>query len=187
MEARLCDECEVPLVSGKNWTEGAERNKLYLCRTCLALRGRLWRKAHPKTAYADETWFSLHIQRRRASCREKKIADRNSHLSQVLERNYGITLAEYNEMLDDQGGGCFICGRTAAEEGKRLGVDHDHDTGEVRGLLCQNCNTAIGFLQDDPALLRSAADYLDSLSPTPYAVCNNVKENLWPKSPSQQS
>lgn len=74
---------------------------------------------------------------------------------------YGITPEYYADLLDIQAGGCAICG--ALEEDQRdgvLGVDHCHETGAVRGLLCENCNRAIGLLQDDPELLRMAIRYL---------------------------
>lgn len=83
---------------------------------------------------------------------------------------YGITPEQYDALFDEQGGRCAICRR----EGLRLGaggdanrrnvlcVDHCHDSGEVRGLLCQTCNRAIGLMQDDPDLLRSAITYLTS-------------------------
>lgn len=58
-------------------------------------------------------------------------------------------------MLAEQDGRCKICGQL-----KKLNVDHDHATGEVRGLLCHGCNVGIGFFRDSPELLRSAIDYL---------------------------
>ena len=74
-----------------------------------------------------------------------------------LKRNYSISIEEYNELFTKQGGVCAICGR---ESKKSLGVDHEHKTGKVRGLLCSNCNTAIGQLNDDPKLLLKAIAYL---------------------------
>lgn len=78
---------------------------------------------------------------------------------------YGITVDDYETMLEQQNGGCAVCGGTIANRGKnsmsRLHVDHDHDTGRVRGLLCHPCNTGIAKFRDDPALLRSAADYIE--------------------------
>lgn len=62
-------------------------------------------------------------------------------------------------MVASQGGVCRICANKPPN-GKRLCVDHDHETGAVRGLLCQKCNTAIGMLNDDPALVERALDYL---------------------------
>ena len=77
-----------------------------------------------------------------------------------LRRTFGITQADYQALLARQGGGCGICGR---KPGKiSLHVDHDHETGEIRGLLCVGCNNALGQLHDDPVLLCRAADYVSS-------------------------
>jgi hypothetical protein len=75
-------------------------------------------------------------------------------------KTYGLTPATYDALLVEQGHTCAICKRTCST-GRRLSVDHDHVTGAVRGLLCGNCNTAIGKLRDDPALMRRAADYVE--------------------------
>lgn len=79
---------------------------------------------------------------------------RNYH----LQKTYGITSEEYDEMLEAQGGVCKICGATPGA--RRLAVDHCHDTGEIRGLLCYNCNSALGRFQDNIALLEAAIKYL---------------------------
>lgn len=94
----------------------------------------------------------------------------NSH----LRRRFGITLDQYNAMVAEQGGVCAICGEPPAiystpggrrRQGRqvrpRLVVDHNHETGEVRGLLCTPCNRGIGFLKDNPAIVASALKYLE--------------------------
>ena len=81
-----------------------------------------------------------------------------------IKRSYGLTREEYQALLDKQQGVCASCGlpQTVNHYGKLLplAVDHDHKTGEVRGLLCISCNRALGYLFDDPerieALLRYA-------------------------------
>jgi|TARA_R110000868_G_scaffold26592_4_gene102215 hypothetical protein len=73
-------------------------------------------------------------------------------------RSYGITVEDYDEMLESQGGGCYICG--IGPVGRALDIDHDHRTGKVRGLLCSNHNRALGLLGDDPDLLLAAHTYL---------------------------
>jgi hypothetical protein len=78
---------------------------------------------------------------------------------QQLKTRFGITEADYERMLQEQQGVCAICNRTCAT-GKRLAVDHCHDAGRIRGLLCKNCNTAIGLLSDEPARLEKAIAYL---------------------------
>lgn len=79
---------------------------------------------------------------------------------------YGITYEQYEDMHDAQQGVCALCGQKETSTHStgtpfRLAVDHCHTTGRVRGLLCQNCNRAIGLLKDNPVLLRKAADYIE--------------------------
>jgi hypothetical protein len=80
-------------------------------------------------------------------------------------RRYGISEAEYQELLEKQAGVCAICGREEAAtyrgKIKRLAVDHDHETEEIRGLLCSNCNRMIGLAAEDPAVLQNAIRYLE--------------------------
>ena len=76
-----------------------------------------------------------------------------------LKWKYGITLEEYNEMAKD---GCDLCGKTSEENKGYLNVDHNHETGKVRGILCRSCNTAIGKLGDNVAGLTKALEYLNA-------------------------
>lgn len=74
------------------------------------------------------------------------------------QAKYGITLEDYEAMMATQGGVCAIC--EASPGLRRLNVDHDHETGAIRGLLCEICNRALGGFKDDPDLLSAAARYL---------------------------
>ena len=99
---------------------------------------REWRRLNPKT-YTEE---------------EKAVKRDKS-----LQARYKITQEEYDEWSKIQQHSCAICGEKSSP--KRLAVDHCHITGIIRGLLCSNCNRAIGLLKDNPRLLRGAADYLE--------------------------
>ena len=81
-----------------------------------------------------------------------------------VERKYpGFTRVEYRVMYADCKGRCEICRLPAAESSKgRLYVDHDHDTGKVRGLLCGHCNAGIGYFRENSQHLRAAISYLKS-------------------------
>jgi len=77
-----------------------------------------------------------------------------------LRKLYGITLEARNIMIAGQGSVCAVC-RNSDWGSKGPTVDHNHITGAIRGILCMNCNRAIGLLRDNPKTLRAAADYLE--------------------------
>lgn len=107
--------------------------------------------------YAEDEEYR---EREKKKVREYNKRNPDSKKSQRLKK-YGITLSEYNEMLEKQSGECAICGEDGSV-GKwgKLYVDHDHKTGKVRGLLCSKCNFAIGQFNDDYNLLLRAISYL---------------------------
>ena len=80
-----------------------------------------------------------------------------------LRHRYGIGEDDYKRMVVAQNGVCAICHRPNSD-GSRLHVDHRHDTGKVRGLLCRTCNMGIGSFKDDPALMHAAGEYVEKRS-----------------------
>lgn len=80
----------------------------------------------------------------------------------IMIRKYNVTLSEYEAMLAQQDGGCAICNTKESKcyGSEHFAVDHDHNTGKVRGLLCSNCNVALGLFKDSKELLVQATDYL---------------------------
>lgn len=121
--------------------ETPTRNAVYRseCKECNSERARQW--------FADNSERANDNRRRWA-----------------LQNTYGLSIAEYDALLRKQGGVCAICGKAEHTErdGKptRMPVDHCHQTGAIRGLLCQTCNRAIGLLKDDVIILRRAIAYL---------------------------
>lgn len=89
--------------------------------------------------------------------RHKKFPDRlrNAHLKRLC----GISIEDYDRLLIKGRGSCWICGQPEPTN-RYLCVDHDHKTGRVRGLLCHNCNVVLGLMNDDPAKLAAASEYL---------------------------
>lgn len=87
------------------------------------------------------------------------VSRKNWHRS--LKRMYGITHKEYEEMDINQHGKCLICGIHKDNTGRRLYVDHCHETKKIRGLLCSNCNTILGMSKDNIKVLKSAITYLE--------------------------
>lgn len=116
-----------------------------------------------------------------AYLREWRDANPNHRRSKHLEEKYGLTLADYDEAFKEQHGCCAICHTPGislsmtGEGPKALAVDHDHNTGEIRDLLCDHCNRGLGFFEDNPALLMEAAGYILLHRPLPKVFQYPVK------------
>jgi Recombination endonuclease VII len=110
-------------------------------------RAAKWRADNPERSRAITTRY------RGKLCPVKR-ADRN------LRKKYGITIEQYEQMLAEQGGVCFLCNKPPAE-GKKLHVDHCHDSGKVRGLLCSQCNWYLGKIDSDPSLMERLFCYVE--------------------------
>jgi hypothetical protein len=103
----------------------------------------------------------LRSQCRTCDSREKKAhraANQSLHREHKLKNRYGMTLEDYDNMLLAQGGACAMCPTIPQE--RKLFVDHNHDTGEVRALLCLPCNTMLGMAGDSVDRLQAGIDYL---------------------------
>jgi hypothetical protein len=107
------------------------------------------------------------IKRFKASERERRRRrnglGRVSKMRSQLKAEYGLSLEAYNQLRREQGYRCAICNRHEDEinhNSQKLVVDHDHETGKVRGLICHKCNAGLGAFKDSPELLESAKQYL---------------------------
>lgn len=94
-----------------------------------------------------------------------RAANPNVYRDKEFRKRFGITLADYQAKFDEQGGVCAICSKpeTGTRNGivRWLNVDHNHETKAVRGLLCTNCNVAVGMMCESPDIMRSAISYLE--------------------------
>jgi hypothetical protein len=101
-------------------------------------------------------WHHEHKEERKQWRAKRKIEERTNKLRQ----RHGLTLADYESMWTIQNGGCAICSEPLKVGPGESAVDHDHSTGEVRGLLCRECNTGLGKFKDSNTLLQLAQNYL---------------------------
>jgi hypothetical protein len=92
---------------------------------------------------------------------ERYYKDPRASKDRALRRNYGITIEQWDILFEQQGGRCAICYTFEPGYKNTFVVDHDHDTGVVRGLLCNNCNRSLGLLKDSTTVLKSAVSYLE--------------------------
>jgi hypothetical protein len=130
------------------------------CKNCHGAQQKAWYAANREAAIASvkrwqqENKEHLHAYRKEYRKR-RQVEERDAH----LRRTFGFSIAGYAALLADQTGGCAICGRPPGKSA--LHVDHDHETGAIRGLLCVGCNNALGQFKDNAELLQRAAAYLN--------------------------
>jgi hypothetical protein len=130
------------------------------CKECSRAIRRAWYRANREKAIANvKRWQQENRVEYNAKQRAYRATRRDVEREGHLRRTFGISQADYEALLATQGGGCAICGKPPGKIS--LHVDHDHETGDVRGLLCVGCNNALGQFHDDPALLHRAVGYLD--------------------------
>ena len=159
---------ECPCGSGK------EHVAKGLCDSCYK---RQWRESRPehaqKAAEYARSRYKANPEKHREYARSARRKDPEKHRAankawrsrnperwrhDRLLREYGITQEAYLQMVEAQGGKCLVCDEAPTK--KKLAVDHCHDTGKVRGLLCVTCNRALGLLKDSPQRLERAFKYL---------------------------
>ena len=161
--AKCCTLCgkEYP-----NTLEYFHKHGKYLTSWCKACRIKKQRAYDIASKEKDPEGFrkKRREQKRKRKCR---YPDKTQHLTRKynLKQFYGITLEQYDVMLEEQNGVCAICGqletwRDPNGETRRLSVDHDHDTGETRGLLCSICNLLVGKVEKYPKRMLKIQKYL---------------------------
>lgn len=120
------------------------------CRECQAWQARQYRRDNQeRIREADRLRYPLRAERQKREARESRLRIR-----------YGMSPAQWDELVEEQGGLCAICGRELALGTKSVHVDHDHNTGAVRGILCARCNLRLGAAEDADWLAKALA-YLE--------------------------
>jgi hypothetical protein len=159
---KSCEVCEKQI--------DEPRPETRFCSKACKAKAHYWRVNPPEQRACESCGADISAMRRNAkycsdACQMRdrlatgRITPEKRRQTRMLAQ-YGITAEDYERMLVSQCGVCWICGTDPGE--KPLRVDHCHDKGHVRGLLCDNCNLALGLFKDNPDLLRRAADYLEA-------------------------
>lgn len=118
-----------------------------------------WYRANPERAREKKRqWDQVNRDRVNQQARERYRNDPTRDLNAKRKYRYGVDGEMFGQMLVEQHGLCAICGEPPGRN--RLHVDHCHESGAVRGLLCARCNQGLGFFRDDPSLLAKAMRYL---------------------------
>jgi hypothetical protein len=121
---------------------------------------RDYRRRHPgASSKYSAAWAKANPERNKAHKLKSDRRDPVRFFRWFLWKKHHITLEQYEEQLQRQNGCCAIC-KKPPKDGKRLVVDHDHETGKFRGLLHGECNSGLGMFKDDPLVCLEAAKYL---------------------------
>ncbi len=124
------------------------------CRVCWAAKQCEWRKQNPeKTKVYAKTWRARNPQGQAES--NKRWNEKNPEIRKEHSRAFRLTEDQYHSLCENQDFKCKICG-----EVKKLFIDHCHATNKLRGLLCQQCNSGLGFFKDKPQFMITAAEYV---------------------------
>lgn len=150
---RTCGESKPPAdyYRAKENRDGLNR----ACKTCEKKRAVQWHKDNREKSREATRRFKQNNPDKIAAY-NKSPGKRRSQHKYDLRTRYGLEITEYEAMVAEQSGACAACGDVPD---RMLVVDHCHKSGRVRGLLCRPCNTALGFMGDDPVLLRRLAEF----------------------------
>ena len=122
-----------------------------------------YKKGHQMSRFMGRN-RELYLASRKRYYQKQKAKHLHDGWVRRLRRQFGLTESEYHAMLSAQNGVCAICLQVERKQHKgkpqRLSVDHCHESGRVRGLLCHSCNAAIGHFRDDPLTMYRAAKYV---------------------------
>lgn len=156
---KTCRKCKVSKPISEFWKQTSNSDGLHIwCKGCAYKMHKNWvSKNREKANECHRRWKAKNPGKDAAAARKHYAANRIAILARDRERKYGVSPALVEEMKLTQGGACAICKVVP----KRFHVDHDHSSGKVRSLLCNNCNLALGHLKDSPTLARAAAAYLE--------------------------
>lgn len=130
------------------------------CKGCHQKQRKRWYQANRTAAIASvKRWQQENKEHLHAYRREYRQRRKSEERNAYLRRTFGVSNDDYDALLRAQADGCAICGRPPGKSS--LHIDHDHDSGRIRGLLCVGCNNALGQFRDRADLLSRAANYLD--------------------------
>lgn len=125
-------------------------------RVYLSIQRKASHEANPEKRKEQwRRWYEENGEAYKDVLKARHVANPSARKAASLRNKYGIQYEDYLELLEQQGGVCCICGSDRPEH-----LDHDHETGAVRGVLCRKCNVGIGHFNDEPRLIEIAAKYL---------------------------
>jgi len=153
-----CMKCGEELTN-MNWSESQQKYKRFICMPCWTKRQKVY--AAKLTLEQKLAARNKYNEQRRNWTPERKEKNRQRCYNNWLRKKYGISLSDFNAMFIAQEGKCSICKTIKNIKGKELHVDHCHISGQVRALLCAQCNMMLGLAKDSTNILNNAIEYIN--------------------------
>lgn len=129
----------------KEFTKSSIKGNYPNCKNCCSLNSK--KKKYKKRKPSERNKAFLSYYRRRLT----------------INKKFNLTTAELMEMMDNQKGCCLICGKSLDNKNGRYCIDHCHNSGKVRGLLCVKCNSGLGMFNDNLNIIKNAVEYLTTI------------------------
>ena len=150
---KICRKCQTRKhVSQFPTSDRSKDGYGYRCKECINEQRRI--KYNDNEDFRDKILIQQNIYRNTKN-------SRSGRRERLLKQKYNLSLDDYQNLLIKQNFKCKICQCSEGERGRSyFAVDHDHKTGNVRGLLCDLCNGGLGMFRDDPEILKTAINYL---------------------------
>lgn len=173
MKTKVCTKCHLEKSLENDFSKHPHTldGRSSWCRAC-------FREWHTKYEYErrhnPETRTLVLVKDKRSNQKRTSLDHRRNN----LKKQYGLSLSQWEQLFEKQGRKCSACGNLEPSGKKGWATDHDHETGKIRGILCQPCNMALGLLQDSIGRLEKLMAYLKTNKPI------SIEENILTISPT---
>jgi hypothetical protein len=161
METMKCVVCGIEKPISEYYFRSDHKTRRYDCKQCVIEKSRIWRLANiERYRNLDNARHQRSLEKRRE--KERRCYDKypERHREKRLQKEFGVTIEDFNRKLASQGNSCAICGTLSPNDGRNFHIDHCHKTGKLRGILCNTCNLMLGLAHDRQDVLLKAAEYL---------------------------
>jgi len=161
---KSCSKCKIekPLIEfSKNSQQKSGLNPS--CKLCKSLVKKVYYQNNKADIKEKASLWVKNNPEKREVIKKRytsKPSSKENYWKNSIWYKFKLTPEDYTSILNSQCGVCYLCDKTPEENGKRLGVDHCHTTGDIRGILCDSCNTGLGMFFDNTEVLQKAIGYL---------------------------
>jgi len=168
MKTQICTKCGIEKELTDFHVDNCRKSGFRTdCKLCMKeYRKIFYQTNHKKVDKRNKKYFKEHREEGLKYRKDYYRSHKKEAKDLDLKKRFGISLDQYNKILESQNGVCAVCGNEEIityknyNTGRSLAVDHNHETGKVRGLLCTGCNRGIGFFNNNPERLIKASNYL---------------------------